>query len=336
MQTTTWWLVLWNNELDCVVFALNSWTCIGSAAEGDERVDGTPTGAHQYHQRGSEGRRGGRAHTRYEITSPRLGNRSRKFLTFIFSGNSIVDKLCCWHVTWLQASLKWKQNQLDTNKQNVSSQIAAMNAATASVITLTSGTVLSTHFCFVLSLICLFYYYYLFFFFLCSFFGAIHFHVLSGCRAAGGCGSPSRGCGYIDHLVKLAGNGQRRQAHLCFDGRRGARRPPHGRYASTLQGILRPAGCRQAWKQQCKIWYLIISLSFFDVPPSFQLSFAESARYISLNGSLGSSFPFVIILVVSVSALTWLTQQRRRKRMMPQEADVCCSPADSFALTSRA
>ncbi|XP_059352131.1 talin-2-like isoform X2 [Daphnia carinata] len=37
------------------------------------------------------------------------------------------------------ASLKWKQNQLDTNKQNVSSQIAAMNAATASVITLTSG-----------------------------------------------------------------------------------------------------------------------------------------------------------------------------------------------------
>ena len=60
--------------------------------------------------------------------------------------------------------MKWKQNQLDTNKQNVSSQIAAMNAATASVITLTSGTVLSTHFCFVLSLICLFYYYYLFFF----------------------------------------------------------------------------------------------------------------------------------------------------------------------------
>ena len=38
-----------------------------------------------------------------------------------------------------QASVKWKQTQLDTNKQNVSSQIAAMNAATASVVTLTSG-----------------------------------------------------------------------------------------------------------------------------------------------------------------------------------------------------
>jgi len=37
------------------------------------------------------------------------------------------------------ASVKWKQTQLDTNKQNVSSQIAAMNAATASVVTLTSG-----------------------------------------------------------------------------------------------------------------------------------------------------------------------------------------------------
>jgi len=40
---------------------------------------------------------------------------------------------------YVQASLKWKQTQLDTNKQNVSSQIAAMNAATASVVTLTSG-----------------------------------------------------------------------------------------------------------------------------------------------------------------------------------------------------
>lgn len=38
-----------------------------------------------------------------------------------------------------KASLKWKQNQLDTNKQTVSSQIAAMNAATATVITLTAG-----------------------------------------------------------------------------------------------------------------------------------------------------------------------------------------------------
>lgn len=39
----------------------------------------------------------------------------------------------------LQASLKWKESTLDTNKQNVSSQIAAMNAATAQVVTLTAG-----------------------------------------------------------------------------------------------------------------------------------------------------------------------------------------------------
>lgn len=36
------------------------------------------------------------------------------------------------------ASVKWKEDTLDTNKQNVSSQIAAMNAATAQVVTLTS------------------------------------------------------------------------------------------------------------------------------------------------------------------------------------------------------
>lgn len=39
----------------------------------------------------------------------------------------------------LQASIKWKETTLDTNKQSVSSQIAAMNAATAQVVTLTSG-----------------------------------------------------------------------------------------------------------------------------------------------------------------------------------------------------
>lgn len=38
-----------------------------------------------------------------------------------------------------KASLKWKESTLDTNKQNVSSQIAAMNAATAQVVTLTAG-----------------------------------------------------------------------------------------------------------------------------------------------------------------------------------------------------
>lgn len=37
------------------------------------------------------------------------------------------------------AAKKWKQVTLDTRKQNVGSQIAAMNAATAQVVTLTSG-----------------------------------------------------------------------------------------------------------------------------------------------------------------------------------------------------
>lgn len=37
------------------------------------------------------------------------------------------------------ASLQWKQQSLDTRKQNLTSQIAAMNAATAQVVTLTSG-----------------------------------------------------------------------------------------------------------------------------------------------------------------------------------------------------
>ncbi|XP_026325409.1 talin-2-like [Hyposmocoma kahamanoa] len=39
------------------------------------------------------------------------------------------------------ASIKWKQVTMDTNKQVVTSQIAAMNAATAQVVTLTSGTI---------------------------------------------------------------------------------------------------------------------------------------------------------------------------------------------------
>ncbi|GBP64325.1 Talin-2 [Eumeta japonica] len=37
------------------------------------------------------------------------------------------------------ASVKWKQSTMDTSKQAVTSQIAAMNAATAQVVTLTSG-----------------------------------------------------------------------------------------------------------------------------------------------------------------------------------------------------
>lgn len=37
------------------------------------------------------------------------------------------------------ASLRWIEQTIDTHKQNVGSQIAAMNAATAQVVTLTSG-----------------------------------------------------------------------------------------------------------------------------------------------------------------------------------------------------
>lgn len=47
------------------------------------------------------------------------------------------------------ASIKWKQVTLDSNKQTVTSQIAAMNAATAEVVTLTS--------CKLLRLFCMFY-----------------------------------------------------------------------------------------------------------------------------------------------------------------------------------
>lgn len=37
------------------------------------------------------------------------------------------------------ASLRWIEETIDTHKQNIGSQIAAMNAATAQVVTLTSG-----------------------------------------------------------------------------------------------------------------------------------------------------------------------------------------------------
>lgn len=39
------------------------------------------------------------------------------------------------------ASLRWKEQTIDTHKQNIGSQIAAMNAATAQVVTLTSKTI---------------------------------------------------------------------------------------------------------------------------------------------------------------------------------------------------
>lgn len=39
---------------------------------------------------------------------------------------------------FLKASQQWKENMLDVNKQNVTSHLSAMNAATAQVVTLTS------------------------------------------------------------------------------------------------------------------------------------------------------------------------------------------------------
>lgn len=51
-------------------------------------------------------------------------------------GCSTLWKINCW---CLQASTKLKETTIDSNKQNISSQIAAMNAATAQVVTLTSG-----------------------------------------------------------------------------------------------------------------------------------------------------------------------------------------------------
>lgn len=42
-------------------------------------------------------------------------------------------------------SLRWKERTMDTSKQVVTSQIAAMNAATAQVVTLTAGQCTHTH-----------------------------------------------------------------------------------------------------------------------------------------------------------------------------------------------
>lgn len=123
------------------------------------------------------------------------------------------------------------------------------------------------------------------------------FTFCSGCRPAGGCGPPSCGCGHIDHLVQLAGNGQRRQAHFCFDGRRGARRPAHGRYASTLQGLLRPAGCRQTREQQCKKKILTSHLFFCAV--------LRPCRSASLS-AIRSVFLIIIRRVGEVYQFEWL------------------------------
>ena len=41
--------------------------------------------------------------------------------------------------TMLQASMKWRMNARDMSAQNVGAQLSAMTAATAQVVTLTSG-----------------------------------------------------------------------------------------------------------------------------------------------------------------------------------------------------
>ncbi|XP_037295734.1 LOW QUALITY PROTEIN: talin-1-like [Manduca sexta] len=75
-----------------------------------------------------------------------LTEPQRALLTTITSGKEIIrqteEELTRASLPELgqdAASVKWKQVTMDTNKQVVTSQIAAMNAATAQVVTLTSG-----------------------------------------------------------------------------------------------------------------------------------------------------------------------------------------------------
>ncbi|XP_063237314.1 talin-1 isoform X2 [Bacillus rossius redtenbacheri] len=76
-----------------------------------------------------------------------MSEPQRALLSTISAGHEVIETVEAELKTKAQipelgsdpASLKWKETMLDTNKQNVSSQIAAMNAATAQVVTLTSG-----------------------------------------------------------------------------------------------------------------------------------------------------------------------------------------------------
>lgn len=83
-----------------------------------------------------------------QVTSV-LSEPQRALLSTISAGHQVittvekelVSKVAIPELGTDPASLKWKETTLDTNKQNVSSQLAAMNAATAQVVTLTSGPV---------------------------------------------------------------------------------------------------------------------------------------------------------------------------------------------------
>ncbi|XP_037872842.1 talin-1 isoform X5 [Bombyx mori] len=75
-----------------------------------------------------------------------LTEPQRALLTTITSGREIIkqteeglSRTTLPELGGDASSVKWKQSTLDTNKQAVSSQIAAMNAATAQVVTLTAG-----------------------------------------------------------------------------------------------------------------------------------------------------------------------------------------------------
>ena len=46
---------------------------------------------------------------------------------------------CCIPLSIFTQSLKWKQNNLDANRQNVANRLAALSASTASIVTLTPG-----------------------------------------------------------------------------------------------------------------------------------------------------------------------------------------------------
>ncbi|XP_042904301.1 talin-2 isoform X1 [Parasteatoda tepidariorum] len=96
----------------------------------------------------------GQAHSAYasvQMQHPKvhttMSEPQRALLSTITSGRSAVEnaqnnlnvRIKLQELGTDPASIQWKQNQMDVKKQNVSSQLAAMNAATAQVITLTSG-----------------------------------------------------------------------------------------------------------------------------------------------------------------------------------------------------
>ncbi|XP_043467434.1 talin-1 isoform X2 [Leptopilina heterotoma] len=76
-----------------------------------------------------------------------LSEPQRALLSTITAGHEIIEIAETELITRAElpelgtdvASLKWIERTIDTHKQNVGSQIAAMNAATAQVVTLTSG-----------------------------------------------------------------------------------------------------------------------------------------------------------------------------------------------------